>query len=282
MPRHFATARIYQAVELAGRAIRGSLRSASNVYFGRVVSAIYLPRTTGTVSEELMSALEVPPLSTLIHMSIQIGQLASPSMLRDANRELLEPYSDAELEEAIELIASETPEEHEAELTPDEPAEVVFRRQEHDALRTAKREDQLSVIAGPLADYDERIRPFVERILLVDRLRETRVLTGFNRIYPEQPLSNESRLEQLWRTVPEWRERWLPAYKVFGEGIFIELNSERVAQWTSGKAVIERAATVAHRYGRAREDRRLRPRTVTPTFPAATHIRTSAHQPAHV
>jgi hypothetical protein len=187
-------------------------------------------------------------------------------MLRDANRELLAPYSDAELEEAIQLITSETPEEHAPELTPDESAEVVFRRQEHEALRTARREDQLSVIAGALADYDERIRPFVDSIFLVDRLRETRVLTGFNRIYPEQPLSNESRLEQLWRNVPEWRERWLPAYKVFGEGIFIELNSERVAQWTSGEAVIERAATVAHRYGRARDDRRLRPRTVTPTF----------------
>ena len=78
------------------------------------------------------------------------------------------------------------------------------------------------------------MRPYFERILLVDRLRETRVLTGFNRIYPEQPLSDDARLAQLWRRVPEWRDRWLPAYKVFGEGIFIELDLDRVAEWGAG------------------------------------------------
>lgn len=248
------------------RAIRGSLRSASNVYFGRVFSAIYLPRTTDTVSEELRSALEIPPLSTLIHMSVQIGQVASPSMLRDANRELLEPYSDPELEEAIRVMASEMPEEEDPALTPDEPDEVVFRRQEHQALQTVRREGQLSVVPGRLADYDERIRPFVERILLVDRLRETRVLTGFNRIYPEQPVNDEARLAQLWRRVPEWRDRWLPAYRVFGEGVFIELNLARISEWNAGAEVVARAEKVERVYGAARQDRHLRPRNVTPTF----------------
>jgi hypothetical protein len=260
-PQHGST-----ELSTCNRAIRGSLRSASNVYFGRVVSSIYLPRTTDTVSEELRSALEIPPLSTLIHMSVQIGQVATPSMLRDANRALLEQYDDAELEEAIQLMASEMPEEQDPDLTPDEPAEVAFRRQEHEALRKLRREDQLSVAAGDLAEYDERIRPHIERILLVDRLRETRVLTGFSRIYPEQPLSDEARLAQLWRRVPEWRERWLPAYKVFGEGIFIELNLARIAEWNVGAEVADRAATVEHRYGRARQHRQLQARTVTPTF----------------
>jgi hypothetical protein len=248
------------------RAIRGSLRSASNVYFGRVVSAIYLPRTTDTVSEGLRSALEIPPLSTLIHMSIQIGQPATASMLRDANRELLEPYSDSELEEAVRLMASDVPEKHEAALTPDEPAEIAFRRQEHEALQAARREEQLSVVARSLDEYDERIRPFVERIILVDRLRETRVLTGFNRIYPEQPLADEERLGQLWRRVPEWRDRWLPAYKVFGEGIYIELNHARIETWAGKADVGAQADAVQHRYGAARQGRHLRARHVTPVF----------------
>ncbi|MHB8718544.1 MAG: DrmB family protein [Candidatus Dormibacteria bacterium] len=248
------------------RAVRGSLRSASNVYFGRVVSSIYLPRTTDTVSEELRSALEIPPLSTLIHMSVQIGQVASPAMLRDANRELLEPYSDAELEEAIKLMASEVPEEETPDLTLEESDQVAFRRQEYEVLRHVRREAQLSVSQAELSRYDDQIRPYIERILLVDRLRETRVLTGFNRIYPEQPLSDDARLGQLWRRVPEWRDRWLPAYKVFGEGIFIELNLARVADWSSGTDVIQRASTVERRYGRARQDRHLQARTVAPTF----------------
>jgi hypothetical protein len=199
-------------------------------------------------------------------MSVQIGQLATPAMLRDANRELLEPYGDAELEEAIQLMATEMPEEQDPDLTLEESDEVAFRRQEHEALQKVRREPQLSVSPADLADYDERLSPYFERILLVDRLRETRVLTGFNRIYPEQPLGDDARLAQLWRHVPEWRDRWLPAYKVFGEGIFIELNLDRVAEWSAGADVTVRAAAVEHRYGDARAARQLRPRHVTPSF----------------
>ena len=250
-----------------GRALRGSLRSASNVYFGRVASAIYLPRTTETVPEELRSALEIPPLSTIIHLSSKTGQEVSAAMLREnARRELLEPYSDAQLEEAVRLMASEVPEEEGPGLPPDESAEVAFRRQEHQALQSERREDQLSITAGHLTDYDPSLQPFVGRIMLVERLRETRVLTGFNRIYPERPLTDEERLEQLWRRVPEWRERWLPAYKVFGEGIFIELNLDRIASWEVRPEIAARAEMVDDRYGSAREGRQLRARSITPRF----------------
>jgi len=249
-----------------GQQIKGSLRSASNVYFARVFSAIYLPRSTGTVSEQLLSALEIPPLSTVVHMSIQLGQPATPEQLRSTSRELLHPYSDAELQEAVRLLASEMREEEEQPaLSPEEPDQVAFRREEHDVLKTQRREDQLTVSTGRLSDYDDRIRPFIERIMLVDRLRETRVLTGFNRIYPEQPLSSDAGLAQLWQNVPDWRNRWLPAYKVYGEGILIELDANRIAEWSAGPAA-ERAAAVERRYGAARQARHLSPRTVTPAF----------------
>ena len=91
-------------------------------------------------------------------------------------------------------MATELPEESDPDLSPDESAEVAFRRQEHEALQSDRREEQLSVTAGRLTDYDASLRPFVERIMLVERLRETRVLTGFNRIFPERPLTGEERL----------------------------------------------------------------------------------------
>lgn len=247
------------------RHLRASLRSASNLYFGKVVSAIYLPRTTETVPEELRSALEIPALATLIHLAAQIGQPATPAMLREAQREILEPFSDAELEEAVRTITSEedAPRE-ESTLSPDESAEVTFRRQEYDVLRNGRREPQLSVVPASLSDYDASLRPYVERILLADRLRETRVLTGFNRVYPESPLSDDERLAQLWKRMPEWRERWLPAYKVFGEGIFIELSHRRVAEWEASGDAQRGAHVVDQRYATARQDRHLQHRTVTP------------------
>lgn len=247
------------------RDLRGSLRSASNLYFGRVTSAIYLPRTTEAVPEELRSALEVPALATLIHLSAQVGQSPTPMMLRDAGRELLEPYSDAQLEEAVRAMAvSAEPSEEDTTLSPDESTEVTFRRQEYDVLRTGRREPQLSVTPMPLGDYEGRLYPYLEAILLADRIRETRVLTGFNRIYPEQPMTDQERLAQLWKRIPEWRERWLPAYRVFGEGVFIELKHTRVAQWEASEDARRRAEVVDHLYAGARAERHLQHRTITP------------------
>ena len=79
-------------------------------------------------------------------------------------------------------------------------------------------------------------------------------------------MSEEQRLEQLWKRVPEWPGRWLPAYKVFGEGIFIELNLERVAAWEVGEKPLQSAHSVEDRYSAAQQGRQLRDRDLTPRF----------------
>lgn len=249
------------------RPIRGSLRSASNVYFGVVRSAIYLPRTTEIVPEELLSILEAPAVHTLIHLLVQTGQRVDPSMLRDNQRQVLEPFSDAQIEEAVRLLSTDAePPAADAPVAIDESRELAFRRDEYGVLRSGIKDDQLSVNVARLRAYNPAITPFLDCILLIDRLRETRVLTGFNRIYPEHGATEEQRLEQLWRTVPAWPERWLPAYKVFGEGIFIELNLERVAAWEQGEDAVSRARSVENRYGAAQQGRQLRDRDLTPRF----------------
>lgn len=250
-----------------GSPLRGSLRSASNVYFGRVVSAIYLPRTTETVPESLRSALEIPPLSTIVHLHREFKKDLEPQTLREAARQLLQPYTDAQVEEAIRFMGEGTVQSEAPQLSPDQTAEAVFRREEHEALQSERHEQQLSVSGEALNQYEAGLARYLSRVMLVERLRETRVLTGFNRIYPERPsMTSEERLEQVWRRVPEWRERWLPASKVFGEGIFIELDPTMVASWEARPEVAERAALVEDRYGSARDGRRLRPREVTARF----------------
>jgi hypothetical protein len=249
------------------RPIRGSLRSASNVYFGVVRSAIYLPRTTEIVPEELLSILDNPAVRKLIGLLVQTGESIEPSLLRENQRESLEPFSDAQIEEAVkELTTADLKPDSGEEFSVDESQEVAFRRDEHRVLRSGMREDQLSVRIAPLDEYDDALTPFLETVLLIDRLRETRVLTGFNRIYPERGADDEDRLKQLWRTAPEPHYRWLPAYRVFGEGIFIELNLDRLSAWEVGGAPAARARSVEHRYGAARQDRHLRDRNLSPRF----------------
>lgn len=62
-----------------------------------------------------------------------------------------------------------------------------------------------------------------ERIVLVNRLREVRALTGFERYVPGTAV----------RADLGKNGNWLPAYEVFGEGIFIELREQRLQTWLS-------------------------------------------------
>lgn len=78
--------------------------------------------------------------------------------------------------------------------------------------------------------YDKRFSEYFEYVGLIDSLRETRVIRGFERLQTiQRPRGFYERL--LWRNSPKNGQRWLPASIVFGEGIFLRFNAERMAQW---------------------------------------------------
>ncbi|MFD2271449.1 hypothetical protein ACFS07_10655 [Undibacterium arcticum] len=70
---------------------------------------------------------------------------------------------------------------------------------------------------------------------MVERLRETRVFYGFDRIEQNpQALGGMpyTAKDQLFREPPQSpQDRWLPAVEVFGEGIYIELHEHGIAEW---------------------------------------------------
>ena len=72
------------------RPLRGSLRSASNLYFGVVRSAIYLPRAGGGVAPELLAIVQHPDLIDIIMILHDAGQAVQPERLRRSRRKELE------------------------------------------------------------------------------------------------------------------------------------------------------------------------------------------------
>src|SRR5207247_7124399 len=99
-------------------------------------------------------------------------------------------------------------------------------------VRNAGRIPNLGVIPSSVPDD---LSPWIARVNLVERLRETRVFYGFDRLEPDrQPLAGmpDKAMRQLFRNPPNQpQERWLPAVEVFGEGIYIELREDRLQQW---------------------------------------------------
>lgn len=246
------------------RQLRGALRSASNVYYAQTRSAIYLQRCNGG---ELVSLLEQPPLSKLIDRLLRLGDDITPEVLREDRPELLQDFSNEDIKISLKIILLDKDADINTDDVEGDDPETRFRRQEFNVLRTERREDNLKIRTIKLGDYQPDMADYFSRIMLVDKLKETRVLTGFTRILPEteQPLQELQSL--LWRQ-PLQQNAWLPAYVVYGEGIFIEFNETRLRQWLQkhGDQIYPRIQPLVNRYQKIQEERHLRKRSITPQF----------------
>jgi hypothetical protein len=98
--------------------------------------------------------------------------------------------------------------------------------------------------------------PFLEKVVLVERLRVVKALLGFTRIVSPGDFADVSEIPEI-RRVPIARRppEWVPAAEVRGEGIFLELREPVLVEWTAKVAVREREFREAHR--RFRQARRI-------------------------
>ena len=80
----------------------------------------------------------------------------------------------------------------------------------------------------------------------IHRLREVRVLTGFTRLEAPEPEIDEQ--AHIVKLKCGSGEKWLPAVEINGEGVFIELNRERVNQWIQNEKVKTRSAKYTRCY----------------------------------
>jgi hypothetical protein len=215
-----------------------------------VKSSIYLPREKANVPEKLIQALDNPPLSTLIKTLQDAKALdrLQPETLRGQQREILKPYKDEQIKEALEVIretsgrtggileSENVNQGGETQLS----NETDFRRPEYEILRRELRSPDLEIRSAALEQYDPQVAKYFSRLMLIDKLRETRALYGFNRIYAESDFLLADRKAMLWKRQPSWKDTWLPAYVVHGEGIFLEFQEERLASWENIPNVVER------------------------------------------
>jgi Domain of unknown function (DUF1998) len=246
--------------EGCGRSVRGSLRGATNVYFSVIRSAIYLPRRGDGIPSELVDLIEGPQITGLLKLLVDAGRPVTPGTLRKHYGSWLAQYSDLQVGAALELLNNKA-EEIDHPVVGDD-SETAFRRAEFSILRTDRAEAQLETRVMDRSSYDPSIAEYFSTISLVPKLRETRTLTGFTRVFPENDQSLEERKSALWRHAPEQGRRWLPAYVVFGEGIFLEFNEAMLQDWE--RVAGFRVSSLSSLYRQVQARRRLRERRITP------------------
>ena len=250
--------------EGCGRPLRGTLRSAANVYFAQVHNSIYLPRSEDTTVAEAISLLEQPPISTFIGILTGAGVTPASAQLKKQFGELVGAFTDRQLDLAISTVCGGAAAQQQRQRAAGDDAETGFRRQEYDTLISAADFDQLVLKPADLRRYKASFSRFFAHVTLVHKLRETRALTGFTRVFADtdRPLADLQAMLRL--TEPE--EKWLPAYMVFGEGVFLTLNEERLRQWEAQPEVQQRVQPLVARYLALRQARHLRDRHIGPRY----------------
>jgi hypothetical protein len=230
------------ANEPCNRPLVGALINQTNIYFPRTISAILLPdlQQQDESVTQIRNEIEQDPgicgvARTLWNMNNRVGAVAlvqSSLQQRGLMRE------SALIERALESLFAATSVLNQAGAAPAAPELdlLAFRRAEFNVIRNRVDDpDRIPNLRVVPTEVPRDLSTWLSKVNLVERLRETRVFYGFDRLEASsQPLSGmpQSSMTQLFRTPPvEPQDRWLPAVEVFGEGIYLELSEQRILSW---------------------------------------------------
>lgn len=226
-------------------------RGASNVWFSITHSAISIPPWSEGAFLVLNKHWEV-----LRHIN---DETALRNVIVGMRLDQKSIYSIDDLLEAIaQRRADETADRH------DRPSRSL-KHDEWLALLRGRPEQSKNqeFVCVPVNRITSRTRAVFDRIMLVKKLREVRVLESFSRIVPPSPIRQVD-------DPPLAQEHlgWLPAVEVNGEGVFMTLDRSSLLEWERNEAVHARIQQIDANYRRRFEsvggsaDRVIGPRLV--------------------
>ncbi|MDO5103956.1 MAG: DUF1998 domain-containing protein [Lautropia sp.] len=114
--------------------------------------------------------------------------------------------------------------------------EIDIKGPEWDVLTKADPPTDYPHFMSKKVDAPPTFAEQINRVLLLERLREVNALLGFTRVEaPEETGDPKERpqMASLSRTKPDW----VPANQVHGEGVFIQFDEEKIAAWEAHSAV---------------------------------------------
>jgi hypothetical protein len=206
--------------EPCGEPNRLLIRTASNAYFPQLMSVISLPDRDDTVKQAVDAAWEF--LEEVEDLE-QLKYERKKAKVRAALEGVTDEETFAEIQARRAGAADQPKSVKQAEL------ETLLASKE--TLGNDKPDGNFFARTWPRDQWDKPWMRGIERIVLVQRLREVVAQVGFTRFEAASP-NNEGELEMGVRRAPLAREiTWLPAVENKGEGIFLQFCKEDVEGW---------------------------------------------------
>lgn len=235
------------------------LRNATNAYYPQVLSAIYVPVTNNAELTKIIELYEQPEIAKKINRYTEKNLEAKfiVEELVDNFAVNLKEFSEDLLLEALEIYCgNDTQQEN--------PDPLNLKLEEYTFLASdtlLHKSDKLKVVPEyNINNGDSSLNNLgIAKINLVPKLIETRVLYGFSRINEPKPLSAINREQDVEKGkrqlfINPSKHSWLPAYQVFGEGIYIEFNHDLLLQWENQFANAPRFFKLRERLNNARNN----------------------------
>ncbi|KMS68267.1 hypothetical protein ACM01_39595 [Streptomyces viridochromogenes] len=201
-------------------------RTAGNVYYPSVYSALDIPQTAEPPRAEQDLAETVRNHGYWTNL---IDVHGTPRA--DVFRDMIKEDTDAPDSLIDQLLAEATGAPAPLPAARPEPVKPDLSRDEwyaFDAVELPEPTKEFAIRRGGLGLDGESEEPWatldahIDGVVLADRLREVRALTGFRRHSPHGTLV---------RADTSGRLRWLPATEVYGEGIVLTLDEQRLTAW---------------------------------------------------
>jgi len=243
------------------RPLRAVLINATNVHYAQVESALWIPpMNAGPDIHNLRVLLDRPEIRNQVKVlktfNLPVQQIAQNLLQTQA------VLLSSRTEEEVMTALSEGGTGQDLSWQDGLDAEEVIRFPEYQQLQTAREplttEEPLEIRTVNIDLLPINLQHVIAGISLVDKLRETRAYRGFNRLVPQHVEGAPSSQSQLWREPPVVdAEKWLPCSVVYGEGIFIRFDEQRIGTWEEQLALAahlkplqERENAAARRMGR--------------------------------
>jgi len=203
------------------------IRGGSNIHYSNIISAIYLPTVSESADEYIEKAIKeieggiekLRQYHNQDNSNMLLGiVLENTSVVRSKliTKEALVAGILIELKKNIEEAEIKTV----ADLRQEEYKYILKGRNSENT--------DFKALKKTFGNYDEfeLLEENFDCVVLIEKLKETRVFTGFSRIIPDNS-DRDTKMQQL-SLMPI---KWLPAYEVYGEGIFIKFKDEKIEQW---------------------------------------------------
>jgi len=225
---------------------RTVLLSASNNWFPLYYSTLSIPEAIDTLSQlveahwsKLQQIASVQDIATLR----RLGMLGEHFTL----------YNDEEIWEKIDLKKGGG--EETTMFLPGDLKQPEWQVLSNPAYAPRSSDFELTPVSVP-DGYDHAL----QQVVLVERLREVRALTGFTRIESLSDYAEEDELP-IGHIMPLSRRSptWVPAVEVRGEGIFIQFREEALREWQQLSAVQQQELVFFESHTQWRRSRHLIP-----------------------